>query len=167
MTSILDGYNRAEMKSVAKYIYIYMQKGFKGTKSSYRRAKSWYFIMCFGIRRAKSSYFIVHFGIGCAKSSYFIVFVGITGAHIYLVISILDSYSCIEVEAVTNASLRAEEVIKYLTLTGLSSVLSSVHPHPTSTLSERYSSIDMLFLVYLNALRVVRHRAVYSAACNS
>ncbi len=44
---------------------------------------------------------VVFFGFGDVKRSHLVVFVGIAGARIYLVISILDGYSRIEVESVT------------------------------------------------------------------
>ena len=79
-----------------------------GVKSSYfvvlfgfRDAKSSYFVVCFAIPGVKSSYFVVLFGFGDVKRSHLVVFFGIAGARIYLVISILDGYSRIEVESVT------------------------------------------------------------------
>ena len=67
----------------------------------FRDAKNLYFVMCFAIPGVKSSYCLVLFGFGDVKRSHLVVFFGIAGAHLYLVISILDGYSRIEVESVT------------------------------------------------------------------
>jgi hypothetical protein len=60
-----------------------------------------FFVVIFAIPGVKSSYFVVLFGFGDVNRSHLVVFFGIAGARIYLVISILDGYSRIEVESVT------------------------------------------------------------------
>ena len=82
------------LASCVKSSYFVMLFGFRDAKSSY-------FVMFFAIPGVKSSYFLVFFGFGDVKRSHLVVFFGIAGAHIYLVISILDGYSRIEVESVT------------------------------------------------------------------
>ncbi len=88
--------------------YFIMHLGLGGTKSLY-------FVVLFAIPGVKSSYCLVLFGFGDVKRSHLVVLFGIAGAHLYLVISILDGYSRIEVESVIKyISKKASYIFSYL-----------------------------------------------------